>query len=423
MKRALVLSLIFAVGLGFAGFAQTLSGTWDTDVILDLTALTWADAITINTELLVDYTVGDWTFSSETDISNGAWANQDFDFAGVLGAFTIGGSLEFDPDDMAHLFDWLNVDVSVSIAGVTFGADFYLFGDNVYLDLTASGVAGDVTIDVEVEFGEWYTLDELDGCDFDFNGVTVGVEFPFCCATISSELYLSCAGFEYIEFCMTGLTIENLPWLTLDACIQFQTMSKTFAFRPQIDLGLIGCDFDLFYRLATDPEYAIDTYGDYAYGSWDLANGSFLLDGIIFDGLQIACEIGGVSFTGITYFGPGIYGYGYSSYDMYFPGILYGYEGLYNNTTGEDNPGPFYEAYQIATTDDGCCGPFSFDVTVFFDMDSGEHTGSGMLFDVAWVSANVEIQLASQFTFGMGLETDIAGDTVDELTFTFEVTW
>jgi len=378
MKRALVLSLIFAVGLGFAGFAQTLSGTWDTDIILDLTATAWPAGVTINSEITVDYTVGDWTFSSETDIANGVWNNQDFDFAGVLGAFTISGDIEFDPNTPA--FVSLEADASVSIAGVTFGAEFTLVPNGTELVLTGSGVAGDVSIDVEI------TLGDLVGCDFDFEAVLITVGFPFCCADITAELSFTCAGFQYVEFCFEGLTIENLPWLTLGACVKFQTDSKVFTFDPSIDLGVIGCDFDLYYRI-------VSVGGTNYQPLW--------VDGIQFDGIQIACEIGGVAFTGITYWGLDDHGDGTQS-----PGILAGYE-------------DYWEAYQIATTDDGCCGPFSFDVTVFFDEDPG----ATKLFDVAYFVANIEIQIATQFTFGLSLETDVQAGTVNTLTFSFEVTW
>ena len=230
--------------------------------------------------------------------------------------------------------------------------------------IAGSYAGGDVTIGVELKLGD----DTVAGCDFDFNYVIVSVDFPFCCAVIDASVKFGCDGFVYADFCVYDITIENLPWLTLDACITFQTGSKLVQFYPQIDLGVIGCDFDIFYRLLTDPEI---TGGDYFWGTSPLV-GSWLLDGIIFDGIQIACEIGGVSFTGISYWGPGLYGWGYAGYGYYYPGILYGYGPLSSvpNT-------PFFEAYQIATTDDGCCGPFSFDVTVFFD------SGSDELFDVA----------------------------------------
>jgi hypothetical protein len=418
MKRALVLSLVLAVGLGFAGFAQTLAGSWDTSICIDLTESDWKDVLEVSSEIVIDYTVGDWTFSTETDVLDGVWFNQDFDFSGVLGAFAISGALEFYPNGPypytgTPQFQFFKVVSSVSIAGVTFGVDFRIFPDDVWLALSGSGVAGDVTISVTIGFGDpvhWGSAyKSTDLCDLDFYDLEIDVDFPFCCADISAELYFTCGGFQYVEFCFDGLTIENLPWLTLGGCVTFQTDSKTFAFYPELDLGLIGCDFDLYMRLATDP--LIDTY-DYIYGTSPLTGG-FLFDGFWFDGIQISCEIGGVSFTGISYWGPGFWKYGWNGYKYYYPGILYGMETWVAGAL--DNQ--FYEAYQIATTDDGCCGPFSFDVTVFFREDADS------LFDVAWFTANMEIQVASQFTFGLGLDTDVENNTVDEICFTFLVEW
>lgn len=391
MKRALVFSLILVVGLGVAGFAQTLSGEWFTKITVDLTGTVFPDAITVLSTLDIDYTVGDWTFGSYTKLTNGGWNDQDFSFAGVLGAFAISGGVWFDPDDLVDVFEKLGVDTEVSIAGVSFGFYFDLVPGGSDLLITVDGVAGDVTIGVELLLGD------EDGCDFDFNELLVYIDFPFCCATVYSEVLFTCdEGFEYVEFCVEDITIQNLPWLTLGACIEFTEQTKTFTLTPSIDLGLIGCDFDLYYRL--------DTAG----GIMDVLN----IEGILFDGLQIACEIGGVQFTGITYFGPGIYKYGYLGWGYYLPGILYGMENTIDPMTTD-----YFEAYQIATTDDGCCGPFSFDVTVFFDEDSGE------LFDVAYLVAAMELQVATQFTFSMGIDTDVDAGDVNNVWFGFLVEW
>ena len=396
MKRALVLSLIFAVGLGFAGFAQTLSGSWDTDICLDMTATTWNPAggnnviLSVTSEVVVTYVVGDWSFSSETDLTDGVWTNQDFDYAGVLGAFTISGDLEFNP--VTGSFVSLEANVAVSIAGVTFGANFDLVPGGTDLILSGSGVAGDVTIAVELRLG-----DEI-GCDFDFTSVEIDISFPFCCATIAAEIMFDCTmGFNYAEFCFEDLTIENLPWLSLGGCITFQTQSKVFSITPTIDLGVIGCDFDLYFH-----HWSEDVVG----GIVEPAMGWWQLEGIRLDGIQIACEIGGVQFTGISYWST------FAACDSDgdgvpddAPGLLCGYGFQY------------WEAYQIATTDDGCCGPFGFDVTVFFDANATS------LFDVAYLVANVELQVASQFAFTMGIETDVDLGTVDNICFGFEVTW
>jgi hypothetical protein len=110
-----------------------------------------------------------------------------------------------------------------------------------------------------------------------------------------------------------------------------------------------------------------------------------------------------VQFTGISWWGvketsglPGT-----DPYDLK-PGLL--------------NGTPYWEAYQIATTDDGCCGPFSFDVTVYF-------LDAGMLFDVAEFDANMSIQIATQFTFSMGINIGVAAPAFTSWELGFLVEW
>jgi hypothetical protein len=99
-----------------------------------------------------------------------------------------------------------------------------------------------------------------------------------------------------------------------------------------------------------------------------------------------------VEFTGISFWGEGTK-----------PGILAGT--------------PYWEAYQIATTDDGCCGPFTFDITVYF-LDGG-----ALLFDIAELEANMSIEVATQFTFSTGI--NIVLDPIPGFSWTvgFLVEW
>jgi hypothetical protein len=395
MEKALVFSLALVVGLGIVGFGQALGVTWTTDVVLDLTGGPWPTDVDVLSELGVEYIVGDWTLSSASDVENGVWTSQDFAFAGALGAFTISGDAEFDP--AIPEFVSLELDVVLAIAGVTFGVESTLVPGGVEVVLTGSGEAGDVSIDAAVTLG-----DQAD-CAFDFELAEITVGFPFCCTDISAEIELDCRGFGYAEFCVEGIAIENLPWLTLGACVDFQVERKHFVLTPEIDLGLIGCDFDLYYRL--------DDHG----GDMDV----LAIDGIFFDGIEVACEIGGVQFTGITYFGPGVYTPGIG---WHLPSILHEYEDKYYD---------FFEAYRIATTDDGCCGPFRFDVTFLFPGSTMTHPIFGpipifthTLFGMGWVSVNLEVEIAKGFTFGIGIETDLLlWNMADDVTFTFLVEW
>ncbi|MCK5245349.1 hypothetical protein KAR02_00510, partial [Candidatus Bipolaricaulota bacterium] len=77
MKRALVFSLICVLGVAFTGFAASLSGSWDTDVTIDPQQTNFSVAIGLTSVLTVAYTIGDWTFTSVTDLDDGGWTDQD----------------------------------------------------------------------------------------------------------------------------------------------------------------------------------------------------------------------------------------------------------------------------------------------------------------------------------------------------------
>lgn len=371
MKRALVISLICVLGLAFSGLAATLSGSWDTDIDIDPQALTIAALIDLDTVLTVIYTIGDWTFTSVTDLAETGWTDQDFSVAGVLGAFTLTSALDFVPVTPAFT-SWVTT-AAVSIAGVSFTSTFTLDGTgatgDTLLVLGASGVAGDVVVSVSVSFGD---ANDNDGCDLDWAGVQIGVDFPFDCAMITSDIYFTCAGFDKIIFATTGIAIPNLPWVTLGATLQFTMQTKSLVLAPAFNFGTIVC-FDLYFD--------VDTTGDH-----------LTLGAITIEGIGLVSDFGGVTFTGLSFWGTGTK-----------PGLLAGKE--------------YWEVYQIATTDDGCCGPFSFDVAVYFK------TGGLRLFDVAFVDANMSLQVASQFSFDMGFEINVDTGLFSKWEIGFDVDW
>jgi hypothetical protein len=357
MKKALVLSLALVLGLGVASFAQTLSGSWDTYITIDPSV----PSIEIASTLEVTYAVSGWTFTSITEVDNTGWQAQSFEVGGALGAFTIGSTLVFDPAAVA--FESWEVTGGLSLAGVSFDGTFTLEPGETTLEIVDAGSAGNVDVEVAL------TLGGLGECNFDFNGVIITIDFPFCCAEISSEISFTCEGFEYVEFSTTGIQLPGISWATLDAVLTFTVDEKTLVITPSFDFGAVAC-FDIYL---SDPA---TLFGD-----------------ITVDGIGLSCTIGGVEFTGISFWGEGTK-----------PGLLKGT--------------PYWEAYQIATTDDGCCGPFSFDITIYF------LEGGLQLFDVSKIVSNFDIQISTQFTFGMGLVLDLeAAPTFAEWTLHFLVEW
>jgi len=174
MKKALVMTFVLVLGLGFAAFADgTLSGVWDTDISLYPAASEFSDFIkSFTSEVDVDYSIGGFVFGVESTFGLPGFTGLDFDIDGALGAFTIGFDIDFSPmvlkektivyDELAYSssscigashpswsfektvlattytagFDDLTADMSVSIAGVSLEALFYLKGNGNVADVT-----------------------------------------------------------------------------------------------------------------------------------------------------------------------------------------------------------------------------------------------------------------------------------------------
>jgi hypothetical protein len=144
----------------------------------------------------------------------------------------------------------------------------------------------------------------------------------------------------------------SLNLLASDLSFKFTTAAKTYTLTTNFDFGVEGC-VDLILSEPT----AI--FGD-----------------ITIDGVSMEATIGGVDFYGISYWGLG---------DK--PGILEGTD--------------YWEAYQITSSDDGCCGLFTFGLTVFF-LQNGTQ-----LFDIAEIDTFFDIEISEQFTLGMTLNVDL----------------
>ena len=363
MRRALALGLIFLFTSGCIGFAQQLSGSWDLDIQIDPQQTSFANSLGLDSILKVNYTVGDWTFGAATVLDENGWIDQDFSTTGLLGPYTLTAAVDFNPD---ATFGSLVATTSVSFAGVLLGTRLRLEGEDTFFTFTASGYAGDVNINITIDFG-----DDDGICDFPFEDVTIGVGFPFCCADISSTLLIGCDGFDQIAFSTSGIAIPNLPWLTIGAQLVYTLQTKSLTLSPAFNFNTVTC-IDFYIQVDSSDNLTI---GD-----------------ITIEGIKLSCDVGAVTFTGISFWG-----------DSSKPGHLAGTE--------------YWEVYTIATNADACCGPLSFDASVFF-LDNGLR-----LFDVSLFEVNLELTVAPQFVFSTGLEVDVEVNATTIWTLGFEIDW
>ena len=391
MRKALVLSLAVVLGLGFAAFAQgVLSGEWDVQITIDPTAEDIATFMDFSTDLTVVYSVGGWSFTSYTTVDDTGWSAQSFDAAGAFGAFTVAGGIVFDPLGEDGLPEWITMDTSFTFGAVAISFDFDLYDACIRLVVTGTATTGLVDITVAVTFGEltfdtttgWPIAEDCDCC-LCWTDASITVDFPFCCADVTATLDISCEnGFEEACFAVSGIAVPNLPWLSLDAEVCFVLETKTLTLTPNFDFGADVC-FDIYIC-------------EEASGGVGPLGGALVLGNFVIEGIGLVCEIGGVSFTGISYWG--------TDYCDLKPDAL----------------GTYWEMYKIATTEDACCGPFDFSLAVFFDSTAEDL--SGYLFDIAAFEAAFSYELGEALTFSMGLDYT-AADGLTEWTIGFNIVW
>ena len=386
MKRALVLSLICVVGLAFAGFGQALTGSWITTVCLNPQTDSFAGAITLTSTLGVTYAIGDWAFTTTTKLNGDGWADQDFGVTGLFGLITVDSALGFTVP-VGGFDKWVTT-VGLNMAGVSFSGKFTLIAGAVDLDLTmTAGIGSAVEGSIVLGLGGGV------GCDFDFQDIKIGLDFLFCdCALIESEIAFDCElGFKYIKFEAKGIAIPNLPWVTLNAKLYFELQTKEITISPVFDFGAIVC-FDVYFDV-------VDGAGVVA------PDDSLSLESISIAGIGISCDIGGVTFAAISYWGDTLKDY------IDYP--------------GENLPGAlalhpdYWEAYSIDVGADACCGGvFEFGLDFFF---KDTHTGE-TLFEVSLIEADMKVNVTTQFAFTMGLDVDVEGGFT-KWCLGFEVIW
>ncbi len=364
MRRVWILCAVLVVGVAVVGSAQALTGHWRIDLGIHPQTPSFVDAFRYSTELLVKYTIGDWSFSSLSKFEELGWNDQDFSALGVLGGFTISTALAFDPS--VPEFEKWTTTTTVALGGVTFSNTFELYDEDVFMTLNARGSSGSVMINATLKLGD--DDDPVGDCDLDFAEFTIGVEFPFCCADVEATIAFDCSGFENVVFEVEDIGLLELPWVTFDATLEFTVQSKSLTLTPEVEFSAL----------------CIEMYVDVE------TTGNLTFEALHFDGFKLECDVGDVEFTAISFWGD------FASK----PSVL----------------GDYWEMYKIEADEEACCGPFDFEAAVFFDEDSAQ------LFDVGRFTFDMSIEFTPSMEFIMGADFELATPTT-LLEFGFVVTW
>lgn len=378
MKATAVVAVATLILLLTATLAisQVISGVFVTDVDLRLQS----PSLTIRSLLSINYTLGDWQtgvnaslssknfLESLTFLSNGSLGTLDastgvhFMTAGIPGIGTFPLGYAYAWADLRFNFGGIATTISVDNSVFPFGRL------PVVEDWPCAGLAPYTTLALVVQYTEYSAFLRLGQCCegpaglIDFSGAVDDVSF--CCGLIDAEIYFTCSGFEHLRLGVQEVELPSIPFLTLDAEICFEVESKTLTLSPALDFG---------------PAICLDVYVTSDSGGGLGPLGPVLTIGdVSIAGIGLECRIGGVSFAGVSYWGAGEK-----------PGIL--------------AATPYWEAYEISTLGDACCGDFEFSVAVFFDGQSN------MLFDWAELRAEAAIVLGPNFSVRLEIAATDSG--------------
>ena len=226
MKRAL--AILAVCMLGFTGLAQ-FSGSWSTTLNILPNLGLYKSVLTLT------YTVAGFDLTS-TSTFDSSFSKQEFSISGAVGAFAVGGSMEFDPSTPAYKKSSLSIDLD--FAGVNLGLDIY------HEILTATSKYGCQTGSQQMVYdlsavadpvGVYLTfIDCCDGIVFydllltlDDVSLCCGIEYDF------SLFFTKEHGFEYVDFYISDL-FALCCGISFDFEVKFGVDYKSVALYPNI---------------------------------------------------------------------------------------------------------------------------------------------------------------------------------------------
>jgi hypothetical protein len=207
---------------------------------------------------------------------------------------------------------------------------------------------------------------------------------------IATTLYITCHGFDYIKFALTGIE-TGIDWLNFDVDLMFQLQTKTLVLTPTINLGESTC-INVYAELLSDPAVMTSITGIGIYG------------------LGFTTTFGNVTVKDLSVFDTGCYAITTQEYGSVIEdkadALEYGYD-FYPD---------YWEMFSIGVTGNGCCGgSYTFLANTYFKANSTN------LFDWGMTHIKATIPINSSLFLTTEVEVDTAG--VDHFGFGAEASW
>jgi len=427
-KRILVATIVISALVGLTLVADgPLSGSWTSEFTFRPDG-TFAEFIrSLESLLVIDYTMSGLTATSSSEFQLFGFVWQEFEVVGTLGAFDYRTNVLFGPSTADFIY--AQFIGSVSIAGLDVGLYYAQLSDAVLggaADGFAVRLAGSIATVYVVSISELGAKIK----DDDFDGITIvhaasGLERSYivdpvvvgqgftgqkvtasgwsfgCVNDISTTLYVTCAGFDFLTFELEGIDV-GLSWLTFDVELTFHTQTKSIVITPTLVLGDALC-IDVYAEVLTDAPVRTNTTNTLfdAYNS---------ITGIAIYGLGFSTSWNGVTVKELTVLNTGRYAITTPEYGSVIEEIV---EALEN---GHEYYADYWEFLSIELVGDGCCGGTNrFLVNTYFDRNETALFGWGMI--------HIEGEVAISSTISLSTQIEVSTDSADHYGFGIEVSW
>jgi len=425
-RKILIAAMMMTALVGLTLFAGSpSSGSWSSEITFEQGEIN--PFKTLDSVLNLNYSFGSFLGASESELMLFGFIWQGFGLTGTLGAFIVQGDVLFGPSTADYIYGQLIV--SMSIAGIDFGFYFAQLSDAVLqgpadgFAVRLAGSAGALDITSITEMGA--QIEDED--DDNFNGITIyhastglykhyvtnpivvgqgftgekvtvsGWSFG-CVEDIATTLYMTCEGFDFIKFELTGIDV-GLSWLSFDVELTFQLQTKSIVLTPTLVLGETVC-IDVYAAVLTDaPDNTI-------YDSFTS------ITGISLYGLGFTSSWDGVTVKDVTVLDTGHYAITTEEYGSVIEEIVEVLE------DGHEYYPDYWELISIAVTGDGCCGgSYTFLANTYFDKNATNLFGWGM--------THIEGRFPISSKLFLTAEVEVDDDTpgLDHFGFGFEVGW
>ncbi|MFC2108137.1 hypothetical protein ACFLS5_01595 [Candidatus Bipolaricaulota bacterium] len=425
IRRTCCTALLLFASVALPLAAGTLSGSTSLWIAFDPIAGA-LDALDLG--YAVDYTLGAVTLSTDgLFVLSGTWVWQGFSAVGRFGGYGLTTNVLFGPSTVDYLYAEAIVELSLAGIDVAWHAaqlsNAVLGGPADGFAIRLAGSIGTVDVISMSELGAKIKDDDFDGITIvhagsglersyvtdpvvfgqGFTGqkVTVsGLSFG-CVNDITTTLYVTCAGFDFLKFELEGIDV-GLSWLTFDVELTFQTQTKSIVLVPTLVLGDALC-IDLYAEVLTDAPVGTDTTNTLfdAYNS---------ITGIGIYGLGFSTSWNGVTVRELTVLNTGRYAITTPEYGSVIEEIV---EALEN---GHDYYADYWEMLSIEVVGDGCCGGTNrFLANTYFNRSETALFGWGMTYIEGEVAINSTISLSTQL--------EVSTDGADYYGFGIEASW